>query len=180
MHQLLRPDIRLYAGQSGSALLNAQGQVLGINTVALAWMAPITVPAATVDRVLGELLEHGHIRRPHLGLAMQMVSIPDDIRGKLKLESATGLLVMHVEPNGPASKAGVMLGDLIIDFHGKVIEDISTLEETLARLRAGEQAKLTVIRAGEKRELIGIVGDRPIRKQPASREGNNLHLSEEN
>ena len=164
MDQLLRPDITLYPGQSGSALLNAQGQVLGMNTIALARMAAITVSAATVDRVLGELLEHGHIRHPHLGLAMQIVSVPDDIRGKLNVESATGLLVMHVEDNGPGSKAGVMLGDLIIEFQEKATGDLSTLQEALAKLHPGDQAKLTVIRGGERRELIGVVGDRPIRK----------------
>ena len=162
--QLMRPDVTLYPGQSGSALLNAQGQVLGMNTVALARMAPITVPTATVERVLGELLEHGHIRRPHLGLAMQRVSIPDDIRGKLKAESATGLLVAQVEADGPGNKAGVMLGDVLINFQGQVTGDLSTVQEALAKLRPGDQAKIRVIRGGEKRELSVIIGDRPARK----------------
>ena len=135
-----------------------------MNTVALARMAPITVPTATVERVLGELLEHGHIRRPHLGLAMQRVSIPDDIRGKLKAESATGLLVAQVEADGPGNKAGVMLGDVLINFQGQVTGDLSTVQEALAKLRPGDQAKIRVIRGGEKRELSVIIGDRPARK----------------
>jgi len=160
----VRPDIRLYPGQSGSALLNAQGRVLGMNTMALARMAAITVPTATVDRVLGELLEHGRIRRPYLGLAMQMVSVPDDVREKFKLEAATGLLVMHVEADSPGNKAGLTLGDLVISIQDKAAGDLQTLQDAIAGLRTGDQARITVIRGGEKREVRAIVGDWPTRK----------------
>jgi S1-C subfamily serine protease len=159
--QLVRPDVTLYPGQAGSALMNARGQVLGMNTTALARMATITVPAMTVDRVLGELLEHGHIRRPYLGLAMQTVSIPNDVRDRLKLESATGLLVMQVEADGPANKAGVMLGDVIISIHGKTAGDVA---DALAGLRPGDQTKVIILRGGERRELSVNVGDRPTQK----------------
>jgi len=162
--QLVRPDITLYPGQSGGALVNSQGQVLGMNTVALARMAAITVPTATVDRVIVELLEHGHIRRPYLGIAMQTVSIPDDLRGKLRLESTTGLLVMHVEANGPGNKAGVTLGDVIIGIEGKPAGDLRTLQEALAGLRTGDPAKLTIIHGGEKRDVVVTIGDRASRK----------------
>jgi S1-C subfamily serine protease len=162
--QLVRPDIRLYPGQSGSALVNAQGQVLGMNTAALARMATITVPTATVERVVGELIKHGHIRRPYLGLAMQMVTIPQDVSGKLKLESATGLLVMHLEIDGPGSKAGVMLGDVIISIQGHPASEVRTMQEALVGLRIGDPVRLTVIRGGEKRELNVTAGDRPTRK----------------
>jgi S1-C subfamily serine protease len=162
--QLLRPDITLYRGQSGSALLNAQGQILGMNTAALARMAAITVPASTVDRVIAELLEHGHITRPYLGLAMQIVDVPENIREKMKLQSTTGLLVMHVEADGPGGQAGVMLGDVIVGIEGKAAGDISLLQEALARLRTGQQAKLTILRGGEQRDLAVTLGDRPSRK----------------
>ena len=95
---------------------------------------------------------------------MQRVSIPDDIRGKLKVESATGLLVAQVEADGPGSKGGVMLGDVLINFHGQVTGDLSTVQEALARLRPGDEAKITMIRGGERRELKLVIGDRPARK----------------
>ena len=65
--RLLRPDVRLYPGQSGSALVNGRGELLGINTVVLARESVITIPTETVDRVINELLERGHIQRPYLG-----------------------------------------------------------------------------------------------------------------
>jgi len=162
--QLIRPDVSLYPGQSGSALVNSRGQVLGMNTNALARISAITVPASTIDRVVGELVEHGHIRRPYLGLAMQVVSLPDDVRKKLKLESQTGLLVMHVDDDGPGSKAGVMLGDIIISLQGNAAGDLRSLQETLAGLRIGQQASITIVRGGEKKELTITAGERPTRR----------------
>jgi len=162
--QLVRPDITLYPGQSGSALVNSQGQVLGMNTSALARMAAITVPTATIDRVVDELLEHGHVRRPYLGVAMQTVAVPEDVSKKLKLESPGALLVVHVEAEGPASKAGVMLGDVILRVQNKPAVDPSIVQDALRGLRTGEQAKLFVLRGGEQRELAVAVGDRPSRK----------------
>lgn len=162
--QLLRPDIRLYPGQSGSALVNAQGEVLGMNTAALARIAAITVPTATVDRVLDELLEHGHIRRPYLGVAMQTVAIPEDVGKKLKLELPAGLLVVHVEPDAPGSRAGLMLGDVILRIDGKAVGDLSVMQDAIRALRTGDQAKLAVLRGGELREFAVAAGDRPMRK----------------
>jgi S1-C subfamily serine protease len=162
--QLIRPDVTLYPGQSGSALVNAQSQVLGMNTSALARMATITVPAATVDRVIEELLQHGHIRRPYLGIAMQAVPVPEGLREKLKLESATGLLVMSVEADGPGSKAGVMLGDVVVGIQGKAIGELPAVSDALDGVQPGDQAKLTIVRGGEKRELNVTAGDRPARK----------------
>jgi S1-C subfamily serine protease len=74
--RLIRPDIRLYVGQSGSALVNEQRQVLGINSPALARQAVITIPAQTIRRVVDAILKLGHVPRPFLGLAMQPISHP--------------------------------------------------------------------------------------------------------
>ena len=77
MDSLIRPDLQLYVGQSGSALVNEGRRVLGINSSALARNAVITVPAATIDRVVDHLLERGHVPRPFLGAAMQAVPVPE-------------------------------------------------------------------------------------------------------
>jgi S1-C subfamily serine protease len=95
---------------------------------------------------------------------MQIVDVPENMREKMKLQSPTGLLVMHVEAEGPGGRAGVMLGDVIIGIEGKAAGDISIVQETLARLRTGQQAKLTVLRGGEQRDLPVTLGDRPSRK----------------
>ncbi|HXZ78820.1 MAG TPA: trypsin-like peptidase domain-containing protein [Terriglobales bacterium] len=161
---LLRPDVRLYLGQAGSALVNGDGKVLGINTPALARRATITVPAATVDRVLDELLKRGYIARPYLGVAMQPVPLPEDVWTKLKLDSHTGLLVMHAEADSPASKARLMLGDVIVALQGKPVGDVGEMLERLGELHSGESAKVSIVRGGEKVEVSVTVGERPRRR----------------
>jgi S1-C subfamily serine protease len=75
--QHIRLDLELYPGFSGGPLVNAQGKVVGINTRGLARGRGVTIPNATVNRVVDELLEKGHIARPYLGLAMQPVAVPE-------------------------------------------------------------------------------------------------------
>src|SRR6185369_9177869 len=111
--QHIRLDLELYSGLSGGPLVNAEGKVVGINTRGVARGRAVTIPATTVDRVVDELLEKGHIARPYLGLAMQPVAVPEALRGTLKSESTSGLIIVHVEPSGPADRAGILLGDVL-------------------------------------------------------------------
>jgi S1-C subfamily serine protease len=100
-----------YPGFSGGPLLNASGEVVGMNTRGLAHGRAVTVPVATVNRVVEELLKKGHIARPYLGIAMQPVEVPENMRSKMPTETRAGLLVMHVDNGGPSEKAGVLLGE---------------------------------------------------------------------
>ena len=158
--RLIRPDIRLYVGQSGSALINEQRQVLGINSPALARLAVITIPAQTINRVVDALLELGHVPRPFLGLAMQPIPIPEPAQELFPDGADETLLVTHVEPKAPAGLAGVMVGDVIVLFNG---EPVPGLREILYRLRAsriGDTISLTVFRGGAKVDLTLSVADR--------------------
>src|SRR6201999_3458089 len=101
IERLLRPDVQLYPGQSGGALINGRGGLLGINSAVLARASAIAVPVETVDRVVGELLERGHISQPYLGLAMQEVPLPEDWQAAAGQDQKAALLVMHVAPEGP-------------------------------------------------------------------------------
>ena len=83
LDQHIRLDLELYPGFSGGPLVNAQGKVVGINTRGLARGRAITIPVTTVNRVVDELLEKGHIARPYLGLAMQPVAVPESLRAKV-------------------------------------------------------------------------------------------------
>ncbi len=158
--RLIRPDIRLYVGQSGSALINEQRQVLGINSPALARQAVITIPAQTINRVVDALLELGHVPHPFLGLAMQPIPIPEPAQELLPADTEEVLLVTHVEPKAPAALAGVMVGDVIVLFNG---EPVPGLREILHRLRAsriGDTISLTVSRGAAKVDLTLSVADR--------------------
>jgi len=158
--RLIRPDIQLYVGQSGSALVNEQRQVLGINTRALARQAVITIPTQTIDRVIDAILEHGHVPRPFLGIAMQAVPIPDPARSLFPAEAERALLVMHVEPNSPAALAGVMVGDLIVSANRDPIDNVREFLHWLSGLRIGDTISLFVIRGGVEVDLTVSVADR--------------------
>jgi S1-C subfamily serine protease len=158
--RLIRPDVQLYVGQSGSALVNEQHQVLGINSPALARQAVITIPTQTIDRIADAILEHGHVPRPFLGIAMQAVAIPESARSLFPADSEQALLVMHLEPKAPAALAGVMVGDLIVSANGDSIDNIRDFLHWLSALRIGDTISLVVIRGGLKIDLKVTVADR--------------------
>jgi S1-C subfamily serine protease len=161
--RLLRPDVRLYPGQSGSALVNGRGELLGVNSSVLARESVITLPTETVDRVLKELLERGHIVQPYLGIAMQEVPLPQEWHASAGSDQEYGLLVMHVAPDGPAKQAGINLGDLIIGIDAQPVDGFRHFHHMLTLKRTGEVVKLRVLRAGNATEVGVTLGDRPRR-----------------
>jgi len=160
LDQHIRLDLALYPGFSGGPLLNAKGEVVGINTRGLAHGRAVTVPVATVNRVVEELLKTGHIARPYLGMAMQPVEIPENMRSKLPAEARAGLLVMHVEKNGPAEKAGVLLGDVLFEVSGKTVAHVDAIQDSLVAAKIGGVLQFSVIRAGEIKPVSITVGER--------------------
>jgi S1-C subfamily serine protease len=116
-----------------------------------------------VNRVVDELLEKGHIARPYLGLAMQPVAVPESLRGKVTPTVNAALLVVHVEPSGPAGKVGVLLGDVLTEIDGKPVEDTGDIQELLATFKVGAQLDATVLRGGAPVKLSIMLEDRPAR-----------------
>jgi S1-C subfamily serine protease len=158
--RLIRPDIRLYVGQSGSALVNQGRQVLGINSPVLARQAVITIPTRTVNRIVDAILENGHVPRPYLGVAMQAVPIPEQVRLEFPEGAELGLLIMQVEPKGPAASAGVMVGDLIVSANSEAVHRVRDILHRVASSRIGDTISLVVIRGGAKLDLAVEVVDR--------------------
>lgn len=151
--RLIRLDIGIYDGFSGGPLVDAEGRVLGVNTSTLLRGAPTAVPAATVERVLGQLLEHGHVPTGYLGVGMQTVALS---------EESTGLMVMSVDPAGPAGRGGVLLGDVITAIDDKAVSDPADVLAHLDAGQVGKPARLGLVRAGQPTSLTVTVGDRPI------------------
>jgi S1-C subfamily serine protease len=158
--RLIRPDIRLYVGQSGSALVNEQRQVLGINSPALARQAVITIPAQTINRVVDAVLELGHVPHPFLGLAMQPIPIPEPAQELFPDGAEETLLVTHVEPKAPAALAGVMVGDVIVLFNGEPVHGVREILRRIRASRIGDTISLAVLRGGAKLDLTVSVADR--------------------
>jgi S1-C subfamily serine protease len=163
LEQHIRLSLELYPGFSGGPLVNAQGKVVGINTRGLSRGRAVTIPLTTVNRIVDELLEKGHIARPYLGLAMQPVVLPESLRKKTERPVTSAVLVVHVEPDGPADKAGILLGDVVVDFQSKGVEDTGDLQHLLAGTKVGDTVQVTVWRAGVSQKVSVVLTDRPAR-----------------
>ena len=161
--QLVRPDLTLYPGFSGGPLVDAQGRVVGINTSGLSRSMTLAVPAATVNRVVEQLLTRGRIARGYLGLGMQPVRIPDNLKSAHNLPSGDGLIVVSVESGGPAEKAGVLVGDILVALDGKPVGDTQQVQTVLDPDSVGKSIDVQLIRAGAPAQLSLTVGERPRR-----------------
>jgi len=161
--QHIRLSLELYPGFSGGPLVNAQGKVVGINTRGLSRGRAVTIPLATVNRIVDELIEKGHIAKPYLGLAMQPVAVPESLLGKVPGSGNSAVLVVHVEPAGPADKAGVLLGDVVVELQGKPVEDTGDIQQLLGSAKIGDTVAATVLRGGAPVKLSIMLADRPTR-----------------
>jgi serine protease DegQ len=160
LDQHIRLDLALYPGFSGGPLVNWKGEMVGINTRGLSRGRAITVPVATVERVVNELLEKGHVASPYLGIAMQPVELPNSVRSQLSAEARSGLLVMHVEGSGPADKAGVLLGDVIVEIKGKPVEDVGAIQDVILGAKVGDLIAARLARAGQIKSISIMLGEK--------------------
>jgi len=159
--RFVRLDLAVYDGFSGGALVDAEGSVLGVNCSALARGTPLTIPNATVERVVDALLTHGHVARAYLGVAMQPVRLTRSLAERLKLsETAGGVLVVMVESDSPADRGGLLVGDVIISADGHDMAEPQDVAELLGAERVGGKLELRVVRGGELKNLSLTVGER--------------------
>jgi S1-C subfamily serine protease len=154
------PDLTMYPGFSGGPLVNAAGEVLGMNTSALSRGFPVSVPHAVLDRVVGVLREKGRVARGYLGLALQPVRIPAGLRDKLEDGQESGLLIVGIEPDSPAEQAGLMLGDTLVSFGDVQVSDPRQVHEQLGPDSVGSSLAVRLLRAGERLDLSVTPGER--------------------
>ncbi|MBC5824426.1 MAG: trypsin-like peptidase domain-containing protein [Candidatus Eremiobacteraeota bacterium] len=159
--RLLRPDLDLYPGFSGGPLVDAGGRVIGINTSGLSRRIDVTIPAATVDRVLDQLLAHGRISRGYIGVGVQEVRIPERLQSGLRLANEDALIVLSLEAGGPAESAGLMIGDVIVAVDGSALEDTDDLQRFLTHRHVGKAIALRIVRGGELVDKQVVVAQRP-------------------
>lgn len=157
----IRTDAVLYPGFSGGALVDASGAAIGLSTSHFGQGAGFALPMSTVRRIADQLLAGGRVKRGYLGVTSQPVQLPAAIREKLELEQETGLLLLGVEPGGPAEQAGVLIGDVLIGLGGAQLRDTDDLQRALSGERVGYSQPLQVIRGGEPREIAVTIGERP-------------------
>ncbi len=166
--RLIRPDVSIFIGFSGGVLLDTEGRIIGINTTGLARGVGLTIPAATVNRVVDSLLQHGRVTRPYLGVGMlHRVPLPEKLRKKFNLPQASGLMLLSVEADGPADKAGLTIGDILLTLGGRAIPDTDDVQALLGGLEVGAVVRAGILRGGEVKEVEITLGERPARKRRA-------------
>ena len=150
----IRLDLTLYPGSSGGLVVNVDGEPLGIATSALSRIAGLAIPAATIDRVVEEILARGRVARGYLGVGLQPVELPDHQKG---------LIVLSLEPGGPAARAGALIGDILLELGGRPTADTDDVQLALEAHGVGKSADATVLRGGASQNLSIVVGERPRR-----------------
>jgi S1-C subfamily serine protease len=158
--QIIRSDVTLYPGFSGGPLVDAGGQVVGMNTSALARGLATTLPWRVVEGIAGALAERGTVRRGYLGVTTQPVEIPQAMRDATGVDQSSGLVVLSVESSSPAESGGLLLGDIVVRLGERSIAGIEDLQEALGPGSAGAQQPVRVIRGGSLADLSVTIGER--------------------
>ena len=128
-------------------------------TTGLTRTAPVAIPAVTIDRVAAELLEHGRVARGYLGIGLQPILLPPAFAKLLNRDQRTAVIVLSVEPEGAAEKAGIHIGDVIAEVHQHPVNDTDDLQAAL-RGMIGKELTAVILRGGERTEVKVKVGER--------------------
>ncbi|MFZ4409530.1 MAG: S1C family serine protease [Paracraurococcus sp.] len=162
IEDLVQTDAALNPGNSGGALVDAAGRVIGINTAIIAGAQGLcfAVASNTAQLVLGQLVRFGRVRRAALGLTGQREAVPRRFARPLGVEQATGVLVAAVQPGGPAARAGIERGDLLLTFDGVPVTGVDALLRWLTAERVGEAAAVLLLRRGDPRRLRVVPAER--------------------
>ena len=151
-------DLRLAASEEGGPVFDAAGGWLGMTTFGPRGQI-LAIPAATVERIAPALLASGHVPRGWLGVALRPVAVPDELRQAAG--EATGLMVMSLSPEGPAAKAGVVAGDIILSVEGTSARRLRNVLAHLGSDSVGNSVSLRLIRGGAVITVEAMVTERP-------------------
>lgn len=157
--QFIRLDLNLYTSMEGSALVAATGQVVGM-TVSGPRRTVISIPSATINRVVEQLLTKGHIARGYLGLGMQPVRLPETMKNNLNLASVGGVIAINVESEGPADQAGILIGDILVAINSNPINDTGDIQAMLGAENVGKTLNVQIVRGGVLVEVALTVGEK--------------------
>ena len=159
--RFMRPDCTIAPTFSGGPLVDATGRVVGMNTWGLSRRMPLTLPVSTIERVVAQLQSGGgRIPRGYLGIAMQSVALPQRLREAHGIEQRSGTIVLDVAPNGPAERAGVEIGDVLLALGNQTLEDSEDVQRVLASNAPGTKQRLTFLRGGTSHEIDVVIGER--------------------
>jgi S1-C subfamily serine protease len=138
-------DLRLAGREEGGPVFDAAGGCLGMSTFGPRGQV-IVIPAATIERVVPQLVKDGHIARGWLGVALQAVAVPDSLRESA--EHSSGMMVMSVVDGGPAAQAGILAGDIILSVDGTPAHRFRKIARHFGSDSIGQTVDVSLIRSG--------------------------------
>ncbi len=167
IEDVIQTDAALNPGNSGGPLVSTRAEVIGINTAVIAGAQGIcfAVASNTAQFVLSEIIRHGYVRRAYIGVAGQSAPIPRRHAVLAGIDNTMGALLAQIEPDGPAAKAGLLPGDVVIKLDGVGIHGVDDLIRALDRDRIGRTLEMEVLRLGRLR----AIDIHPVERKPAGR-----------
>jgi serine protease DegQ len=161
---LIQTDAAISPGNSGGALVNGRGEVVGIN---VAYIPPeqgavaigFAIPGATAVDVVGQLLRTGRVTHSYLGV--QPAQVTDEVAAQLGLDRARGVVILEVVADSPAAQAGLRPGDVLVRMDDAAIDSVEDLFGELRQRKPESQSRLTYIRDGQEQQATVTLGDRP-------------------
>jgi serine protease Do len=161
LNPFVRLDISAYPTLSGGGALDASGNLIGLVSTGLSRSSVFAVTGSTIDRIAGKLSQQGYVSRGFLGVALQPVVLPPQMKETLRQDS--GIMLLGIEPEGPGAAGGLILGDVLVSGDGQSLAQPEALAELLERTPARQIVKFKVLRAGVVQDLDVRIGERPRR-----------------
>lgn len=160
---VIQTDAALNPGNSGGPLVNAAGEVIGVNTATIlpAQGLCFAISVNTVQFIASSLIRHGVVRRSYIGVQAQTAPVNRVIARHYDLKNSTGALVLAPEPGSPAAKAGLQEGDVIVALEGEPVEGVDVLHRLLSEERIGMSTRLAVLRGSRKIDVVLVPEVRP-------------------
>ena len=157
VESFIQTDAAVNPGNSGGALVNAAGELVGINTSIISRTGSYTgysfaVPVNIVSKVVDDFIEYGEVQRAMLGISI--IDVNAELAAQANVSEIDGVYVANVQKDGPADKGGILQGDVIRELNLNPVHNSAGLQEQLSRLRPGEKAVVTVLRDGHQHEII--------------------------
>ena len=157
LSEFIRLNASVYPTSVGGAVTDVEGNLLGLVAGGLSRSSVIVIPRGTIQRSGESLATRGRVARGYLGIGLQTVAVP----AALQLGQESGIMLVHVEENGPAATAGLMLGDVLLNVGGMPVKSVEALHGALGSESVGKQVQLRFLRGGAVHEASATVGERP-------------------
>jgi serine protease Do len=170
----IQTDAAINPGNSGGALVNLDGQLVGIPSAILSrtggYMGVgFAIPSDMARPIMNSLVEHGHVSRGYMGVAIQ--NLDDELANALHVPDARGVVIADVTPRGPAARAGIKRGDIVVAIDGQPTASTGQLRNRIAATGGGKTVRVDLIRLGEKKTLDVTLGNLPQTSTPGGTSG---------